>query len=156
MTAKRGDPGSVILCRMSNGSVARLMGLMLKGHSIWYRFHGTRGLMENMRTGTHEMLRVAHEDWDIPEGQSRESIYYPEWTEHADLARQAGHGGGDFYTNWYFAEAIRRNEQPYLDVYRSLAMSVVGIQAWRSCLANGGAAGYPRFPWRIHPRRLCQ
>ncbi|MDP6984730.1 MAG: hypothetical protein QGG05_16770, partial [Candidatus Latescibacteria bacterium] len=32
-----GDPGSVILCRMDNGAVFRLFGLILPGHSCWYR-----------------------------------------------------------------------------------------------------------------------
>src|SRR5947207_15860778 len=37
------DPGSVILCRMNNGSVFRIFGLWVPGHSNWYRIHGTRG-----------------------------------------------------------------------------------------------------------------
>lgn len=36
------------------------------------------------------------------------------------------------FTNYYFAEAIRIGKQPFLDVYRSVAMSAVGFLAWRS------------------------
>lgn len=142
---RHGDPGSVILCRMDNGSVFRLMGLNLRGHGNWYRFHGTRGLMENMRTGNRDMLRIVHEEWDLREGDVKEKIYLPEFPVHADLARRAGHGGGDFFTNYYFAEAIRKNEQPYLDVYRGLDMSLISIQAWRSCLDNGSPYEIPDF-----------
>ena len=60
-------------------------------------------------------------------------------------ARQAGHGGGDFFTNYHFAEAIRKNERPYFDIYRGLEMAMVGIQAWRSCLDNGAPYEIPDF-----------
>lgn len=137
------DVGSVIICRMDNGSIARLMGLMMRGHSIWYRFHGTRGLMENLRTGNTNMLRVVHEEWDRQNDDVTEKIYMPDFPVNSQLAIQAGHGGGDFYTNYYFAEAIRKNEQPYLNVYRGLDMSLIAIQAWRSCLDNGAPYEIP-------------
>ncbi|MHB1457910.1 MAG: Gfo/Idh/MocA family protein [Armatimonadota bacterium] len=143
MHVRTTDIGSVIICRMDNGSVARLMGLMMRGHSIWYRFHGTRGLMENLRTGNPSMLRVVHEEWDRRNDDVTEKIYIPDFPVNSQLAIQAGHGGGDFYTNYYFAEAIRKNEQPYLNVYRGLDMSLIAIQAWRSCLDNGAPYEIP-------------
>ena len=42
-------------------------------------------------------------------------------------------------------EAIRKNEQPYMNVYRALDMTLVGIQGWRSCLANGTPFEIPDF-----------
>ncbi|MDP6505939.1 MAG: Gfo/Idh/MocA family oxidoreductase, partial [Planctomycetota bacterium] len=51
MTARVSDPGSVILCRMDNGAVFRIFGLILPGHSNWYRLHGSRGAMEITRGG---------------------------------------------------------------------------------------------------------
>lgn len=142
---RRGDPGFVIICRMDNGSIARLFGLVLPGHGVWYRFHGTRGLMENLRTGNTEMLRVVHEEWDRKPGDVAEKIYLPNFPEHADLAKEAGHGGGDFFTSFHFAEAIRKNEQPYMDVYHGLDMSLIAMQAWRSCLSNGRPVEIPDF-----------
>ena len=138
---KRGDVGFVLMARMSNGSAARLMGLTMRGESIWYRFHGTRGLMENLRTGNQSMLRVVHEEWDRGPGDVSEKIYKPEFPVHADLARRAGHGGGDFFVTYEFAEAIRTGVQPWMNVYRGLDMTLVGIQGWRSALENG--APYP-------------
>ena len=60
-------------------------------------------------------------------------------------ATAAGHGGGDFFTNHYFAEAIRTGTQPYLDVYRGVAMSVVGILAWKSVLDRNNSYEMPDF-----------
>ncbi|MCZ6676546.1 MAG: Gfo/Idh/MocA family oxidoreductase [Candidatus Poribacteria bacterium] len=140
---RRGDPGAIILCRMNNASVVRIMGLTMRGHSVWYRIHGTRGLMENLRTEDKGALRVMHEPWDVREGEQSERIYTPDFPHHAEEARAAGHSGGDFFTIYHFAEAIRKNETPYFDVYRGLEMAMVAIQGWRSCLANGAPFEIP-------------
>jgi predicted dehydrogenase len=165
---RHNDPGSVILCRMDNGSVFRIFGLWLPGHSNWYRVHGTHGAMETTRGPGYfgpEQVRVWHDHWDCPEGTATERTYVPDWPEFGDLAEKAGHGGGDFWTNFLFANAIRSGEQPYLDVYRGVTMSSVGILAWKSALADGAPFAVPDFhseaaraafendhwsPWPIH------
>ncbi len=140
------DPGSVILCRMDNGAVFRLFGLWLPGHSGWYRVHGSRGAMEQLRGHAgYSQIRVWHDSWNCPAGTEKDRTYQPEWPEHADLANKAGHGGGDFWTNFEFASAIRSGTQPYLDVYRGVAMSSVGILAWKSALKEGVPFAMPDF-----------
>ena len=148
LTMQRGDPGSVILCRMDNGAVFRIFGLVLPGHSNWYRLHGSCGAMEITRGGGYfgpGQVRVWHEEWDLKEGEEAERVYTPDWPEHGDLARQAGHGGGDFWTNFHFTNAIRSGEQPFLDVYRGVTMSSVGVLAWKSALQDGGPVAVPDF-----------
>jgi predicted dehydrogenase len=145
---RRSDPGSVILCRMDNGAVFRLFGLILPGHSNWYRLHGSGGAMEITRGSGYfgpGQIRVWHEEWNMPEGQETERVYPPEWPEHGELADAAGHGGGDFWTSFHFAHAIRSGEQPFLDVYRGVAMSSVGILAWKSALEEGVPFEVPDF-----------
>lgn len=147
-TVRRSDPGSVILCRMDNGAVFRLFGILLPGHSNWYRVHGDRGAMEITRGPGYfgpGQVRVWHEEWDVKPGELRERTYVPDWSEHADLARKAGHGGGDFWTSFEFAEAIRTGRPPFLDVYRGVAMSSVGILAWKSALEDGAPLVVPDF-----------
>ena len=146
--ARVSDAGSVILCRMNNGGVFRLFGLILPGHSCWYRVHGDRGAMEITRGAGYYGpgdVRVWHEEWDTPEGMESERVYKPEWPEHGELAAQAGHGGGDFWTPFHFANAIRTGEPPFLDVYRGVAMSSVGIVAWKSALEDGTPVRLPDF-----------
>ncbi|MCD6416402.1 MAG: Gfo/Idh/MocA family oxidoreductase [Planctomycetes bacterium] len=147
-TVRVGDPGSLILCRMDNGAIFRIFGIILPGHSNWYRVHGLHGAMEMTRGPGYfgpGQIRVWHEPWNCPEGVPTERSYVPDWPEHGDLARQAGHGGGDFWTNFAFANAIRSGEPPFLDVYRGVAMSSVGILAWKSALQDGAPFDVPDF-----------
>ncbi|MFH1008523.1 MAG: Gfo/Idh/MocA family oxidoreductase [Candidatus Latescibacterota bacterium] len=148
LTVRRSDAGSVILCRMDNGAVFRIFGLILPGHSNWYRVHGERGAMEITRGPDYfgpGQVRIWHEEWDLKPGEVRERTYLPDWPEHGDLARKAGHGGGDFWTNFSFVNAIRTKTPPFLDVYRGVTMSSVGILAWKSALADGTPFTVPDF-----------
>ena len=145
LNVRVGDPASVIVVRMNNDAVVRLLQISLRGTGEWYRIHGTRGLMENMRWGNKQALRVVHEEWDRMQGDVAEKVYTPDFPIHADLAKKAGHGGGDFFTTFHFAEAIRKNEQPFLDVYRALDMTLAGIQGYRSALDNGAPYEIPDF-----------
>jgi len=151
--ARMGDAAATILCKMDNRANTVINGIGLRGHGNWYRLHGTRGLMENLRTnGNQNQLRIVHEQWDKKKGDVDEKIYNPDFPVHADLARSTGHGGGDFYTEFFFAHAIRTGKQPFLDVYRGVDMTIVGIQAWRSCLDNGNGYEIPDFR-KEDPRR---
>lgn len=143
---KRGDASSNMILKLDNDATCLVNGIMLKGEGNWYRVHGTKGLMENMRThGNAKHLRVVHESFDIIEKQVREKIYYPDFPDFAKEAHRTGHGGGDYFTNYHFADAIRQNKQPILDVYRAVDMTIVGIQGWRSCLDQGNHYEIPDF-----------
>ncbi len=144
---RRNDISCYMMLRMDSEAVFGLNGGCngLSGHGNWYRFQGTRGLMETSRVGHMGQVRVVHEPFNLPEGGSRERIYTPEFPVAKELAARAGHGGGDFFVMYHFAQAIRKREQPWFNVYRGLAMSAAGIQAWRSALDNGTAYPIPDF-----------
>jgi predicted dehydrogenase len=141
----RQDPASMIALRMDNGAVVKLLQWGLRGESIWVRIHGSRGQMENLREGNTNMLRVRREQYHERRTTPVEQIYLPDFPEHHAEAMRSGHGGGDFFMNYHFAEAIRRNEPPYLDVYRGVAMSIVGPLAYRSALAGSATLEVPDF-----------
>ena len=52
---------------------------------------------------------------------------------------------GDFFMNYHFAEAIRSGRPPYLDVYKGIEMSLVGILAYRSALNDSAPLEVPDF-----------
>jgi predicted dehydrogenase len=148
LNPRRGDLGSVILCRMDNGAVFRLFQTGVPGHSIWYRIHGTRGLIEHTRGPGYwgpGQLRIVHDPWDVQLEEVCERTYLPDFPVWARKAGEAGHGGGDYFTTYYFSEAIRKGKQPYLDVYRGVAMSIVGILAWKSALQDGAPFSVPNM-----------
>jgi hypothetical protein len=130
---------------MDNGAMVKLLKGSLRGGGVWVRIHGNRGAMENLRHGDRQMVRVRRESFDKAEDEPGEKIYKPKFPAEHAKAMEAGHGGGDYFTSYYFAEAIRKNEQPYLNVYRGVSMSIVGISAYRSALQDGNTVNVPDF-----------
>ncbi|MCK5644905.1 MAG: Gfo/Idh/MocA family oxidoreductase, partial [Gammaproteobacteria bacterium] len=144
-SVRQNDAASMIALRMDNGAVVKLLQVHLRGESIWVRIHGSRGQMENLRHGDRNMVRLRREHYHEERTEPVEQIYLPDFPEHRAEALKAGHGGGDFFMNFHFAEAIRKNEQPFLDVYRAVAMSTVGILAYRSALQDSNTLQVPDF-----------
>lgn len=135
------DAASMIAVRMDNDAVAKLLQVGLRGHDVCTRIHAARGYMEG-RDGQVTLLRQQwHEKRKYPERMT----YTPDFPFLSELARASGHGGGDVFMLYHFADAIRKRTQPYLDVYRGVAMSIVGIQAYRSALADGATVAVPDF-----------
>ncbi|MBM4047529.1 MAG: Gfo/Idh/MocA family oxidoreductase [Planctomycetes bacterium] len=142
---RRSDASSLIALRMDNGAVVKLLQVYLRGHGVWVRIHGSRGQMENLRHGNRSMICFRRENFHEGDGKPEEQTYLPNFPEHAEAALKAGHGGGDFFMNYHFSEAIRRNEPPYWDVYRGVAASIVGILAYRSALSDSNTVEVPDF-----------
>jgi len=146
MTVRRFDTGCIILYRMDNDAVVKCVHGQFRGHGNYVRIHGNRGLMETIRGGADKgALRLAHDSWELKEGEVTEKVYHPDFPVHHDLATKAGHGGGDFFTCYHFAEAIRSGQPPFLDVYRGVTMSIAGIQAWRSAITDSAPVVIPDF-----------
>ena len=144
-TCKRSDTAAPMLIRMDNGAVMKSLHGGLRGHGIHVRIHGNKGLMETCRHGDQQRLRILREPWEKKQGEPTETVYKPDFPTHHAEATSTGHGGGDFFTNHHFAEAIRTGEQPYLNVYRGIDMTLCGIQGWRSALADGAPMAIPDF-----------
>ena len=168
-SARRSDTASMIAVRMAtvdsgdggnsgdgrnrggnrdSVATAKLLQGNLRGEGNWVRIHGNRGLMENVRAATAEdrqQLRIHKEPFDTQDGQPYDHTYLPDFPVFAAEATQAGHGGGDFFTSYHFARAIRGEEPPFWDVYRGVAASIVGIQAYRSALQGSNTVEIPDF-----------
>ena len=145
LSSQRSDTAGIIILRMDNDAVVKSLHGALRGHGNYTRIHGNTGLMENCRCGDHNSLRIHKPEYDATDGKAIEEVYLPEFPEYAEEAHKAGHGGGDFYTSYHFANAIRSGEQPYLDVYRAVDMSIVGILAYKSVLNDSAPLDVPDF-----------
>lgn len=142
---RTGDAASMIALRMDNGAVVKLLQVYLRGHSVWVRIHGSRGQMENLRHGDGNMVHFRRENYHEGDGKAEDRTYLPKFPAGHEEAVKTGHGGGDYFMNYHFSEAIRRNEPPYFDVYRGVAASIVGILAYRSALNNSNTVDVPDF-----------
>lgn len=143
--ADSGKPGYVALVRMDNGCVVRIFA-GTAGHSCAYELHGETGAMESVHGHGYfgpETIRVWHEPWELQEGQIEDRTYLPPWPSDADLAEKCGHGGGDFFVEKAWAEAIRTGKQPFMNAYRGIMCSNVGIMAWKSAHNHGAFMKIP-------------
>ncbi len=129
--------GAVILCQMSNGATAKFLpwcSFKRVPEAIWYAVYGTKGMAETDRWGkTVDGIHVYLEE------QGKVESYEPEFPFSTELSAQvSGHGGSDFYTLYFFLNAIlgRQDKEYLIDVYQALDMTFPGILGYRS-IVNG-------------------
>ncbi len=126
------------LITFENGGLMRNLMGATTNDTHYQRLWGTRGSSEwDKSTGL--ALRLGGH------GDSPKLKVKAEWPFMAEEAEQAGHGGGDFWTFYYFAHALRTGQAPFFDVYRAADCTSPGILAVRSSLANGQPFDVPDF-----------
>ncbi len=148
-SVSRHDAASMIAVRMDNHAVVKLLqGGLRGGLREFTRIHAARGYLHGQIAGgplTANRVTLIREQFGEELKHPAEIIYIPNFPVMHKEAMAAGHGGGDFFVMHHFAEAIRSRKQPYLDVTRGVAMSIVGIQAYRSALNNSNSEPVPDF-----------
>lgn len=131
------DVMSILMCQMDNGALAKIMPCAkLRDHGKRCRIACNRGTMETTQ-GHDGILRVRRMPMDWGNSQPEQIYYHPPFPEKFLNAADFGHGGGDFFTNYYFAEAIKGNCKPDIDVYQAIDMTAIGILGYKSALENG-------------------
>ncbi len=125
------------LISMSNGGVVRnLMGATTNdthNQRIW----GTLGAFESGSDGVNLRLGAS--------GRSPKMQVTTKWEGLGKLAATTGHGGGDFWTLYYFAREIFTGEKGPFDIYGGCDVTIPGIQALRSSLEGGKPMEVPDF-----------
>lgn len=126
------------LINMSNGGIVRnLMGVTTNDSHI-QRLWGTLGSAE-LNIGRHLQLRLGGG------GGSPKFEVIPRWDNLGELAANTGHGGGDFWTLYYFARQIFTGEKAPFDLYSACDVTIPGILAYRSSLEEGKSYDVPDF-----------
>jgi len=140
---RRGDDWGLFICTMDNQAITRVIPWSTGPHdSIWYRLHGSKGAMENNRWRDTHQLNLFTQN---AQGEFHEKSYTPSFHRHAEEAKKAGHGGGDFFTVEDFVEAIIQNKKPPIDVYQAMDMTLPGILGYRSACQGNVALDVPDF-----------
>ena len=126
------------LINMSNGSVVRnLMGATTNDSHV-QRLWGTLGAAE-LNVGRGLALRLGGS------GGSPKFEVKPELDELGKLAASSGHGGGDFWTIYYFARQILTGEPAPFDIFNACDVTIPGILAYRSSTEDGKPYDVPDF-----------
>ncbi len=126
------------LINMDNGAVVRNLMGMTTNNSFVQRLWGTLGSAE-MNIGKPLQLRLGGG------GASPKFEVIPKWDQLGELAEPTGHGGGDFWTLYYFARQILTAEKAPFDLYSSCDVTIPGILAYRSALEGGQPYAVPDF-----------
>jgi len=141
-----GDAAAVILCQTNTNAIFRVIGWAgYAPHGNFYRICCTKGGMETNH-GNGKM-RLSYNEWTTPEGTEPVTEYDFGWPDEelGNIAKGAGHGGGDFLVIYQFVKDLEAGREPYWDVYRSTTAASVAILAWRSVLNGNICYDVPDF-----------
>ncbi|MFA6109296.1 MAG: hypothetical protein WDA75_11065 [Candidatus Latescibacterota bacterium] len=136
MSAREGMGGAApSLISLSNGSVMRNLMGATTNDTHQQRLWGTLGSAEQVDGGLRVRLGAA--------GHSPRHAITPSWDALGEQAARTGHGGGDFWTLYYFARQILEGRPAPFEVYRAADCTIPGIQAYRSSLQDGAPCPVP-------------
>jgi hypothetical protein len=125
------------LITMNNGGIVRNLMGATTNDSHQQRLWGTLGAAEQGHDGLHLRLGAS--------GGSPKFRVTPCWEGLGELAAQTGHGGGDFWTLYYFAREILTGERGPFDIYGAADVTIPGLLACRSATQDGQPFDVPDF-----------
>ena len=139
------EASCVMLCKMESGGLVKVRVDMLsdRPHSMSnYQLQGTDGAYESSRaTGDRDRIWLRSRDANRLEWTDLEELadeFLPDrWRTYGDLAKSAGHGGGDLLQIIDFIEAIRRGEEPVIGIHQSMDMTLPGLISQQSIAEDG-------------------
>jgi predicted dehydrogenase len=143
----------LLLCKTATGKLMRIRLDMLSNrpHNLaYYSLQGTKGCYEAPRGfGDAPKIWLADHSSDANTWRSLsefEAEFMPEiWRNPPPEAREAGHGGGDYFEVREFVDAILQDRKPPVDLYDALDMTVPGLVSEESIRRGGQPLPVPDF-----------
>ncbi len=140
-----GDIGAIILTEMNNGAVFRTTACAsLPPEGKWFRLACENGTLETHRDD-QDSIYYKYNSWATPADTEATRSYAAPRYDMSETQKRAGHGGTDYDAYRLFIDYLHGKATPFFDVYHSVALSAVGILAWRSVLNNGAGYDIPDF-----------
>lgn len=135
----------VMLCKMASGGLTKIRVDMLsdRPHAMTnYQLQGTDGCYESARAaGERNRIWLRSESQDPNEWRDLESLqdrFLPTgWRELEAVARQTGHGGGDFFVIADFCAAIRGGRPVPIGIDEAMDMTLPGLVSQQSIVEGG-------------------
>jgi predicted dehydrogenase len=119
-------------------------------HMVYYSLYGTKGYVENGRSGsnTQGFKWIEGETPDVNGHREAEVIDCPVVDPDApEEAKHGGHGTSEYYMIREFLDALEAGVKPPIDVMRSMDFTVPGIIAHESAMSDGNWRDVPLFGW---------
>lgn len=140
------EDSCVMLCKMRSGGLAKIRVDMLseRPHSTNnFQLQGTDGCYEAGRwSGGRNRIWLRARSQDRNTWMDLEELadeFLPEsWRRQEEKAKEAGHGGGDFYVISDFVTAIREGTPPPIGIDEAMDMTLPGLVSQQS-VREGGA-----------------
>ena len=143
------DIAAMLLIETNSGAIFRVTGhAQFAPGGNNYRICGTKGGVETVHGSDFAKVRLQYNSWNLPTpGTPRIAEYEAVWDhpELADIAKEAGHGGGDFFVMYHFLRYLREGIEPPFGVLAAVTMSATEIMAARSSRENGKCFEIPDF-----------
>ncbi len=154
----RNDDVNQTMCQLASGKLVkvRVDTISPRPHCLtYYQIQGTKGCYEAPR-GLGDVAKIALATDEDPEGYknwrplSDFKDYLPE-RYRSGAGAGAGHGGGDYYIVADFVDAVKKNVQPELNVYKAAEWTAVALLSQLSVTNGGRVMEMPHFrknmPW---------
>lgn len=149
---------SYTLTEMDNGTVFNTTGCVGGAGSSgkWFRVACKHGTMETERyddrlerlvevgATSREVKRTVPAGWVACGSLNQEAL-----AKYYHVIEGADHGAVDFIVFYHFIMYLKGEEQPFFDVYRSVALSAAGILSWYSSLQGSIELEIPDFRKKV-------
>lgn len=113
-------------------------------YSLGFRVQGTEGIWMNDGNQIHLQHQSPSHRWE-PDEKYLETHDHPLWKRRAEEAKDAGHGGMDFFVDHAFIECIKQNKAFPLDVYDLASWYAITPLSERSIAEGGQVQDIPDF-----------
>ncbi|MBQ7637758.1 MAG: Gfo/Idh/MocA family oxidoreductase [Clostridia bacterium] len=113
-----------------------------------YVIQGTKGIFKEatereLRFAVEGVTKSTHEYEDF--GKRMEEFEHPLWKEYRSEGVKAGHGGMDWLVLCAFADAVKEDAEPPIDVYDTAALMVITCLSEQSASLGGTPVPIPDF-----------
>ncbi|WP_149241870.1 Gfo/Idh/MocA family protein [Dyadobacter sp. 32] len=124
-------------------------------YSLGFRAQGTEGIwMEDGATIFLEDVSPKPHTWE-PAQPYLQKYDHGVWKKFENEAKNAGHGGIDFFVIRSFIETVKRKKAPLIDVYDAATWSAISPLSETSVARGSSPVEIPDFTrgkWRTNPR----
>jgi hypothetical protein len=114
-------------------------------YSLGFRVQGTQGLWMDVNESIYlEGKSAKPHAWE-PAQPWLDKYDHPLWKKYAEAAKDAGHGGMDFFVIHAFIEALKANAPLPIDIYDAVAWSAISPLSEQSIAQGNATLDFPDF-----------